>query len=171
MGDAKPERPIARPPLLRQLEDVGKAKNQQVYPYIVVPRHSEAMINRTNVKRFLDENIYHPPQGDVFATKGHIEVVQKIGGQRVVFHVIDDTHDFTPRQWKQTVAVFVDGTPWQFRGWPFASQADLFATISAYLVEYDNNFTPKYTHGAAGEKITAVDPESKIHKDGKIVNA
>merc|ERR1719271_1194795 len=31
-----------------------------------------------------------------------------------------------------TVAVFVDGTEWQFKSWPFQTFAELFATITGF---------------------------------------
>ncbi|KAJ3623603.1 hypothetical protein Zmor_004418 [Zophobas morio] len=45
------------------------------------------------------------------------------GGRTVPFHVYDQTHKFTQEQWDRVCAIFIVGMAWQFKGFPFNSDA------------------------------------------------
>ena len=97
---------------------------------------------------------YTPPSGDV-STAEPFEVTAKINGKELVFQVVDDTTRFKKLDWQQCVAVFIDGSGWQFNNWPFATIADLFATIKGFHIAYDQTATPRYTNTLAGEMWSA----------------
>lgn len=73
----------------------------------------------------------------------------------MTFRVVDSTQEFTNRDWKLTVAAFIDGSTRQFRSWPFKTHAELFATIRGFHVQFDETLTPRFTHNAAGERFSA----------------
>jgi hypothetical protein len=144
--------PTMRPTLLAELQR-GK-EGEPIRPYIIVPRNSAALINLLNVREFLQEQSFKEARGDIFAAPP-VEVQVPINGTQMTFRVVDNTLNFKKRDWQQTVAVFVDGSRWQFNGWPFATIADLFTTIKGFYVSYDQSATPRYTHNAAGERYSA----------------
>jgi hypothetical protein len=145
--------PTMRPSLLAELQRTGR-DGESIRPYIIVPRNSAALINLLNVKEFLQEKQFKEAHGDIFSAQP-VEVQVPINGTQMTFRVVDNTLDFKKRDWQLTVAAFVDGSQWQFKGWPFATIADLFATIKGFYVSYDQSMTPRYTHNAAGERYSA----------------
>jgi hypothetical protein len=151
--------PKARPTLLQSLKSTYERKfgqGKEPVPYIVVPRNSHALINLLNAKRFMQEFRYDPPSGDLFNEYDNsIEVTHTIHGKDMTFRIVDSTNKFTTSDWKMTVAVFVDGTEWQFKSWPFQTFAELFATIKGFYIQHDETLTPKFYHNAAGERYSA----------------
>jgi hypothetical protein len=135
-------------------EELTKKTGGSVRPYIVLPRSSKCMLNLLNGREFLENKRYIPPEGDVFSAEPY-EVNAKINGRQVVFRVTDDVSRFGKIEWQQTLAVFIDGSRWQFNKWPFRDLADLFATIRGFHLSYDQTTTPRYTNTLAGEMWSA----------------
>jgi hypothetical protein len=65
-----------------------------------------------------------------------IEIEKTICGRQVRFRLFDDVTRFRKDDWKSVVAVFFEGKFWQFRGWPFRSESDLFASLAVFHLRY-----------------------------------
>ena len=109
-------------------------------PIIVVPSsaNSRSRLTLLNAARFLQDGVY---QGGVvggeIGVPCHSNLVERtIGGNVVRFRVFDDTSKFRKDDWKALVAVFTDGKRWQFTGWPFRSETDLFTSVQAFHLRY-----------------------------------
>jgi hypothetical protein len=149
--------PVAKPNLIMSLKRMTKTMEPK--PYIIVPRNSHGLINLLNAKRFLNDSIYDQPQGDLFTQfEKNVEVSHVINGEQMTFRVVDSVQNWTTKDWKLAVAVFIDGTNWQFASWPFKTHADLFATICGFHIQFDEALTPRYMHNAAGERYSAAAP-------------
>jgi hypothetical protein len=151
---------VARGPVMRPslYDELMKKSGGSLRPYIILPRNSKCLLNLLNGKEFLENMRYTPPSGDVCAA-AEFEVSAKINGKALVFRVVDDTTRFKKLDWQMCVAVFIDGTGWQFNNWPFASVADLFATIKGFHIAYDTTATPVYTNTLTGEMWSAAQKE------------
>jgi parafibromin len=86
-----------------------------------------------NAEKFLASGNYEQQQ-----TGGKLPVVVEhtIGGRAMKFRVYDDTSNFRKFEWKAVVGVVADGKKWQFSGWPFKSEADLFSSIKGFFLKY-----------------------------------
>jgi hypothetical protein len=150
-----PRTPVVRLSLLEELSHkTSKSADHSLRPYIILPRSSKALLNLLNGQRFFEKSEYKAPEGDVFGAEP-FDVTAKINGRQLVFRVCDDVSHFGKMDWLQTVAVFIDGSKWQFNKWPFRDLADLFATIKGFHLSYDNHATPRYTNTLAGEMWSA----------------
>jgi hypothetical protein len=152
-----PRAPVMRPSLLEELSQKTSRSGESVRPYIILPRSSGCLLNLLNGEKFLKDAQYAPPQGDVFKANP-FEVSAKINGRDMIFRVTDDITHFGKLEWLQTVAVFIDGSKWQFNKWPFKDLADLYATIKGFYLSYEHQ-TPKYTNTLAGEMWSAAQKE------------
>lgn len=159
--------PVVRPSLLEELlkkvEDSSKGgATGTLRPYIILPRSSGCLLNLLNGREFLENSRFKPPEGDVFKA-AEFEVSSKVNGRELVFRVTDDVSTFQKIDWLQTVAVFIDGSKWQFNQWPFRDLADLFATIKGFYLSYDNTATPRYTNTLTGEMWSAAQKDMVGH--------
>jgi hypothetical protein len=72
-----------------------------------------------------------------------LEIEKSVCGRPFRFRLFDDVSKFRKDDWKAVVAVFSDGKMWQFSGWPFRSEADLFSTIQVFHLRYmDDSIDP-----------------------------
>jgi hypothetical protein len=160
--------PIVRPTLLDELlRKAATEGGRMVRPYIILPRSSKCLLNLLNGREFLENKKYVSPERvtddrgrrlDLFKAEA-FDVTAKINGKDIVFRVVDDISHFTKWDWLLTVAVFIDGSRWQFNKWPFGSIADLFATIKGFHLAYDQTATPRYTNTFTGEMWSAAQKE------------
>jgi hypothetical protein len=151
--------PVVRPSLLEELTKKMR-DGGDLRPYIILPRSSypKNMLNLLNGEEFLKNSKFIVPQGDVFKAEP-IEVEANINGKAMIFRVTDDVSRFKKNDWLMTVAVFIDGSRWQFNKWPFGTLADLFATIKGFHLSYDQTATPRYPNTLAGEMWSAAQKE------------
>jgi hypothetical protein len=95
---------------------------------------ARSKIHAGNVEKFLKEGTF---MGDAGGKKMPITIEHTLSNGRVVkFRVHDDTSSFRKFDWKAVVAVVADGKRWQFSGWPFRSEADLFSSVKGYHVKF-----------------------------------
>ena len=48
-----------------------------------------------------------------------------------MFDVIENPLKLKPPDWSNVACVVVQGNTWQFKGWPYKSEADLFTKVGA----------------------------------------
>lgn len=77
-----------------------------------------------NAKRFLQDAVYTDPSQQqtssegVFLTSSNNIFTRKFSGKEITFEIHSNVRNFTRSDWKRIVAVFVQGSDWEFSDWP-----------------------------------------------------
>jgi len=141
----------ARPTLPACIEEIFALQTKGFSPIIVVPSVSSSKSRLTvlNALKFLKDGVFEEPNTRTMQRpQSVIEITKTIGGKSLTFRVIDDTSKFRKEDWKSVVAVFTEGKLWQFSGWPFRTESDLFTSIQAFNLRYqDDQAEPLVTSG------------------------
>jgi hypothetical protein len=109
-------------------------------PIILVPCNKSAPVNLLNAVDFFQHGLYVRPDEERVrffesTRPEYVQIKRNIGGKQWTFEVRDSATKFTKSQWMRTVGVVCDGTDWQFKGWPFESHVDIFATMKAVFFQ------------------------------------
>mmetsp|Transcript_66978 Transcript_66978/g.111249 ORF Transcript_66978/g.111249 Transcript_66978/m.111249 type:complete len:517 (-) Transcript_66978:373-1923(-) len=109
---------------------------------IIVPTAITSLINMWNIGLFLKENKFVMPL-EAKAANPMKEARTKIkhtfeDGSEGTFVAIDNPLKLSPSEWEQVVCVFVQGTNWQFKGWPHISQVELFTKVLGVHVRFSD---------------------------------
>lgn len=123
------------------LEEIFSMQARGHSPIIIVPSSSssKSRITALNVVRFLVDGVYEEPSiKSVSRPVMPLEVVRSLGGHSVTFRVFDDVSRFRKEDWKCVVGVFSDGKMWQFTGWPFRNESDLFQTVLVFNLRFSD---------------------------------
>ena len=122
------------------LSEILHYADQGHLPIIVVPSasSSKSRLNILNADKFLRLGIFEEPNPRTMSRPASIPIIVEhaIGGRMVRFRVYDDTSKFRKFEWKSCVAVFAEGKKWQFSGWPFKTEADLFYSFRGFNLKY-----------------------------------
>ena len=126
------------------LEEVLANQSRGHSPIIVIPSsvNSKSRLTALNVVKFLKGGIYAEPNAKLMPKPVMpLEIEHTLSGGAVLrFRVFDDTSKFRKEDWKSIVAVFTDGKRWQFSGWPFRDETDLFASVQAFNLRHADDF-------------------------------
>jgi hypothetical protein len=117
------------------IQEVVASAEQGHLPIIVVPS-ARGRLSIANAEKFLKEGQFLQPTAGKRPEKLPLGVEKTVAGRPLKFRVYDDTSNFRKFEWKSVVAVIADGKKWQFSGWPFRSEADLFNSIKGFHVKY-----------------------------------
>lgn len=98
----------------------------------------------SNIKSFLDQGIFTPPNTESTASNllQLTRVLPSISSQPVRFILVDSTQNFKPPYWARVVAVFTTGQPWQFKSYKYPHPADLFSHYPGVFVGWQGEETP-----------------------------
>ena len=125
-------------------------------PIIIVPSvsNSKSRLTALNVVKFLTQGEYIEPNPRLMTRPDMpIEIEKIVLGKSFRFRIFDDVSRFKKDDWKSVVAVFTDGKMWQFSGWPFRTESDLFHTIQVVNLRYtDDTVEP----GIAGSRVKSL---------------
>ena len=123
------------------LEEVLASELKGHSPIIILPSssNSKARINAWNAIEFLKNGVYEEPKPKGGERPQFLEFEKSVCGRPFRFRLFDDVSRFRKEDWKAVVAVFSDGKMWQFSGWPFRSEADLFSTFQVYHLRYSDD--------------------------------
>ena len=126
------------PSLPTGLEEMLASELKGHSPIIILPSASntKARLSSLNAVEFLQNGNYVEPKGQKRPEFMPIEIEKSVCGRSFRFRLFDDTSKFRKEDWKAVVAVFSDGKMWQFSGWPFRSEADLFSTFQVFHLRY-----------------------------------
>jgi hypothetical protein len=119
-------------PLLKELEQMI-LENESYRPIILVPCSKNCPVNLLNASKLLQDGEFSARDEERVrffesTRPEYVEIVRNIMGNRWTFEVRDSVKGFSKAQWLRVVSVITDGNEWQFKGWPFESTVDLFAT-------------------------------------------
>mmetsp|Transcript_37646 Transcript_37646/g.117983 ORF Transcript_37646/g.117983 Transcript_37646/m.117983 type:complete len:322 (-) Transcript_37646:30-995(-) len=100
---------------------------------IVVPAAITSAVNLWNVSQLLREKRWISPvelKQSGAAKPAEIKLEHCFeDGSRARFLVIDNANKLSEAEWRNVACVIVQGAAWQFKGWPFKSEADLFTKV------------------------------------------
>lgn len=112
-------------------------------PIIVIPSVSSCLISMYNVKDILEKYNFVPTEE--LKRKGakrdnEVIIFRKRGEKKFVpYRVIDQPLKLKKEEWNQIVAVFVQNTKWQFKGWPWnGDPVQIFSRIKAFHLRTDD---------------------------------
>ncbi|XP_046683535.1 parafibromin-like [Homalodisca vitripennis] len=112
-------------------------------PIIIIPEVNTSLITMYNVKDILqDYKFVTTEEKKRQGVKKQNEILlirrRKNGASTIPYTVMDNTQKLAPGDWDRVVAVFVLGSKWQFRGWPWnANPVDIFSKICGFHVKYE----------------------------------
>ena len=113
-------------------------------PIIIVPAAPSAILTMYNVVDFLGDRATFVGSGEARARakdKANVLFFEhrfKSAGTTMRFQVVDNPTRLTADQWARVVAVFVQGTSWQFKGWRWEAPAEVLAHVKGYSLELDD---------------------------------
>lgn len=113
-------------------------------PIIIVPAAPSAILTMFNVAAFLGDRATFLSSGEARARakdKENVIFIEhrfKSAGITMRFQVVDNPTRLTADQWARVVAVFVQGTSWQFKGWRWEAPAEVLSHVKGYSVELDD---------------------------------
>lgn len=100
---------------------------------IVVPAAITSAVNLWNVSQLLREKRWISPvelKQSGAAKPAEIKLEHCFeDGSRARFLVIENANKLSEAEWRNVACVIVQGAAWQFKGWPFKSEADLFTKV------------------------------------------
>ena len=152
------------------LEEVVAQQTRGHSPIIIVPSasNSKSRMTALNVVRFLRDGVYEEPNLKTMARpEMPLEFEHGVAGKTLRFRVLDDVSKFRKDEWKSVVAVFTDGKMWQFSGWPFRSESDLFHTVQTFNLRYsDDAAEPMVSSGRVKSLLVK---RSARHQDSAVM--
>lgn len=127
-------------------------------PIILVPCNKKAPVNMLNAMEFFQNGIYNVPTKDELlcfeSTRPEvIKIKRNLSGKIWQFEIRDNTKRFTKLMWKRTICVVLDGTDWQFRGWPFKTVLDMLYTFKGIYFKESGVQIHEHVHEWACEKL------------------
>lgn len=105
-------------------------------PLILVPSSASTLLNMYNIKRFLEEGVFVPPEEARAANPNkevYVRCLRREGRdpKRPVKYHVTDRDPTRKEDWDRLVSVGVLGKAWQFKRWPYkgASSGDMVDTF------------------------------------------
>ncbi|KAI1977287.1 accessory factor associated with RNA polymerase II [Ophidiomyces ophidiicola] len=168
-GGAKPGAKSAIPTPVRGLipkKSMDPSSSRRPNPIILVSPSASSLLRMSNIKAFLEEGTYIPPDHptlsrstganrlkisralhsvhDSSSAGGHKPSTSRSG---TVFILVDSTADFKPEYWNNVVAVFTTGQTWQFKSYKWSSPPDLFKHATGVYVGWRGEDVPRDVKG------------------------
>eukprot|EP01068_Selenidium_serpulae_P004691 Selendium_serpulae@DN3703_c0_g1_i2.p1 len=119
-------------------------------PIIVIPAADSSFLNMNNAQDFfLNKRLTDSAVAAREVRRGQRENVRRfewnldlrssktLPAQPCKIEVVDDTSNFSSKDWFRTVAVITMGTQWEFQDWPLKQANDTFAVIKGYYMCYE----------------------------------
>ncbi|KAL4871801.1 hypothetical protein BDV12DRAFT_163141, partial [Aspergillus spectabilis] len=144
----------------------GTSKTQD--PIILLSPSASSLIRMSNVRSFLGDGVFVPPDHPTLAMPSASNNIQYIhrplgisdssSSSRVVssqghsrkptrFILVDSTANFKPDYWQRLVAVFTTGQTWQFKSYKWSSPPELFKHATGVYVGWRGEDTPRDVRG------------------------
>ncbi|KAF9253924.1 hypothetical protein DTO006G1_8951 [Penicillium roqueforti] len=161
-------------------------------PIILISPSASSLIRMSNVKSFLEEGIFVPPDhptltGTTDANLVKLERPLRLNGDAsnpasassragkptrpTKFIVVDGTTNFKPEYWNRLVAVFTTGQTWQFKSYKWSSPPELFKHATGVYIGWRGEDIPSQVKGwGRGVDTFAVerwDEKNGVHGGGR----
>ncbi|CEL01428.1 Putative RNA polymerase II assessory factor Cdc73p [Aspergillus calidoustus] len=145
----------------------GSSKTQD--PIILLSPSASSLIRMSNVRSFLGDGVFVPPDHPTLASLSASTNIQYIhrpltgitdstSSSRAVssqsssrkptrFILVDSTANFKPDYWQRLVAVFTTGQTWQFKSYKWSSPPELFKHATGVYVGWRGEDVPREVRG------------------------
>ncbi|KAI9804498.1 MAG: hypothetical protein M1825_001397 [Sarcosagium campestre] len=134
-------------------------------PIILLSPSASSLLRMSNVKSFLGEGKYIPPDSSLAGSSSsanllHISrLLPSIDPTRPIrFILVDTPEQFKPDYWNRVVAVFTTGQTWQFKSYRWQHAPDLFRQALGIYIGWKGEEVPSTVKGwGRGVMRTAVE--------------
>lgn len=137
-------------------------------PIILLSPSASSLIRMTNVKSFLQDGVFIPPDHPTLSmsTSPNILEIQRplrttnssdpsrtsstsssSSSSKIKFKLVDSTANFRPEYWNRLVAVFTTGQTWQFKSYKWSSPPELFKHATGVYVGWRGEEPPREVKG------------------------
>lgn len=122
-----------------------KPKSRLRDPIILLSPSASSLITMHNVKKFLEDGVFVPPEVAARETGGPAPELLSLAhksklqaGKTLRFVVVENTDKFKPDYWDRLLVVFTTGQAWQFKAYAqsFSDPRSLFQKTKGVLVRY-----------------------------------
>lgn len=165
-----PNAPLSANPALRP--SVKPSGNRRAEPIILLSPSASSIIRMPNVKSFLQDGLYTPPESSSASNILHLtRILPSIDPQKPLrFILVDSPDQFRPDYWNRVVAVFTTGQAWQFKNYKWQHPADLFAHVLGVYVGWKGEVTPDTVRGwGRGVLSVGLDKGNARWRDREVV--
>ncbi|CRL26631.1 RNA polymerase II accessory factor, Cdc73 [Penicillium camemberti] len=162
-------------------------------PIILISPSASSLIRMSNVKSFLEEGIFVPPDHPTLSSATDANLVKlerplRLNGDAsnpsasassragkptrpTKFIVVDGTTNFKPEYWNRLVAVFTTGQTWQFKSYKWSSPPELFKHATGVYVGWRGEDVPSqvkgWGRGVATYAVERWDEKNGVHGGGR----
>jgi parafibromin len=124
-----------------------KKPARRLEPIILLSPSASSLLRMSNVKSFLDQGLFVPPNATDSQAPNLLHltrIIPSIDRNRPLrFILVDSTQNFKPDYWNRVVAVFTTGQPWQFKSYKYQNPAELFSKIPGIFVGWQGEEPPE----------------------------
>ncbi|KAK4548374.1 hypothetical protein LTR36_010245 [Oleoguttula mirabilis] len=143
-------------------------------PIILLSPSASSLLRMPNIKTFLEEGIYSPPESA--GTGANILHLTRTlpsispNGKPTRFILVDDPSSFRPDYWDRLVAVFTTGQTWQFKNYKWQQPAELFSHALGVYVGWKGEVVPDTVKGwGRGVMVAQIDKGDQRWRDREVV--
>ncbi|OJK02470.1 hypothetical protein ASPACDRAFT_1886770 [Aspergillus aculeatus ATCC 16872] len=146
----------------------SKSSSKTQDPIILLSPSASSLIRMSNVRSFLEEGVFIPPDHPTLATGTNSNILyinrplriqgsssntslphsrssaSSSGSRKPTrFILVDSTANFRPDYWNRLVAVFTTGQTWQFKSYKWSSPPELFKHATGVYVGWRGEDSPR----------------------------
>jgi parafibromin len=134
-----------------------KAPTRRPDPIILLSPSASSLLRMSNIKPFLEEGRYVPPDNSSTASMLHMQrTMRDIDPSRQMrFILVEGPEQFKPDYWNRVVAVFTTGQAWQFKNYKWSNPTELFKHVLGVHVGWRGEEPPASIR-AYGQRLVSV---------------
>ena len=159
--------PALRPPVK------ASQPGRRPEPIILLSPSASSLLRMPNIKSFLSDGIYTPPDTDSSSTPNILHLTRtlpSISSHAMRFILVDSPDNFRPDYWSRVVAVFTTGQTWQFKNYKWQNPAELFAHALGVYVGWRGEVVPDTVKGwGRGVLTVQIDKGRERWRDQEVV--
>lgn len=138
-------------------------------PIILLSPSASSLLRMSNIKSFLNEGQYVPPDSSSASATTNILHISRMlpaidANRPLRFILVDSPEQFKPDYWSRVVAVFTTGQAWQFKSYKWSTAQELFNHVLGIYVGWRGDEPPESIK-AWGRAIATV-PVEKWRGEG-----
>ncbi|KAK2881770.1 hypothetical protein FQN49_000437 [Arthroderma sp. PD_2] len=163
--------------------DSSSSSSRRPNPIILVSPSASSLLRMSNIKTFLSEGVYIPPDhpslskstgSNLLHLSRSLQTIPdasrssstpagahpgaSASRKPTLFILVDSTADFKPDYWNRVVAVFTTGQTWQFKSYKWSTPQDLFKHATGIHVGWRGEEPPREVKGwGRGVRSFAID--------------
>ena len=143
-------------------------------PIILLSPSASSLLRMPNIKSFLVDGLYQPPDSISNSTGANIlhltRTLPAVSTHPLRFILVDSPDNFRPDYWSRVVAVFTTGQTWQFKNYKWQSPAELFVHALGVYVGWRGEVVPDTVKGwGRGVLTVQIDKGGNRWRDREVV--